>query len=260
VAGVRGRIAIMFGLSSSGAGALPDRFRALRKAPHPTNHVGGGLVPNIRTRSRVNVPLSPHQEGDAASQNQAPESRKQPWKRSREIDAAPHSAAQRAMRAPWKRSQECEPFGSDDAIVDLPNKALAPDRHSEPPAPPVGMKRRKWLRLAAIPIILATGIAGYKLGSGPQAPLPPSAPRSTQFDQSGLVSEELSPTAQVLKSAPLPSASPALLSRVSTEQPRIDATTPQRSNELAKAQQAVEGMAQAISHATQTARDGTALP
>jgi hypothetical protein len=189
---------------------------------------------NVQHLEQNPIPLNPHQEGDAVSQNQAPESRQQPWKRSREIDATPHGAAQKTMRAPWKRSQECEPFGSDDAIVDLRNKALAPDRHSEPPAPPVGVNCRKGLQLAAIPIILATGIVGYELGSGPQAPLPPSAPRSTQFDQSGFVSEELSPTAQVLKSAPLPSVSPALLSRVSTERPGIDAVTLQRSNEPAK--------------------------
>jgi hypothetical protein len=189
---------------------------------------------NVQHLEQNPIPLSPHQEGDAASQNQAPESRQQPWKRSREIDAAPHSAAQQTMQAPWKRSKECRPFGSDDAIVDLRNKALASNRLSEPPAPPVGMKRRIAVRLAAIPVILATGIVGYELGSGPQAPLPQSAPRFSQFDQSGLVSEELVPTAQVLKSALLSSASPALLSRVSSEQLRTDVTKPQRPDDSAK--------------------------
>ncbi len=188
---------------------------------------------NIQHLGQNSIPLSPHQEGDAASQNQAPESQQQPWKRSRKIDAAPQGVVQQKMPAPWKQSKEFEPFGADDVTVDLRDNALASNRPSEPPAPPVRMKRRIALRLAVIPVILATGIVGYELGSGPRAPLPQSTPRSSQIDQSELVSEEV-PTARTLKSAPLPSASPALLSRVSTQQLEIDAAKPQRVDASAK--------------------------
>jgi TPR repeat protein len=160
-------------------------------------------VPRIQHLGQNSIPLSPHQEGDAA-----PESRQQPWKRSRKIDAAPQSTAQQKMTAPWKRSKEFEPFGSGDVTVDLRNNVLASNRLSEPPAPPVRMKRRIALRLAVIPVILATGFVGYELGSGPSA--------------------------QVVKSAPLPSASPALLSRVSTQQLEIDAAKPRRADASAK--------------------------
>jgi hypothetical protein len=95
------------------------------------------------------------------------------------------------------------------------------------------MKRRIALRLAVIPVILATGIVGYELGSGPRAPLLQSTPRSSQVDQSGLVSEEI-PTAQGVKSVPFPSASPALLSRVSTQQLGTDAAKPQQPENPAK--------------------------
>jgi hypothetical protein len=188
---------------------------------------------NIQHLGQSPIPLSPHQEGDAASQDQAPESQQQPWKRSRKIDAAPQSVVQQKMPAPWKRSQEFEPFGGDDVTVDLRDNALASNRLSEPPAPPVRMKRRIALRLAVIPVILATGIVGYELGSGPRAPLLQSTPRSSQVDQSGLVSEEI-PTAQGVKSVPFPSASPALLSRVSTQQLGIDAAKPQQPDNTAK--------------------------
>jgi hypothetical protein len=81
---------------------------------------------------------------------------------------------------------------------------------------------------------MAIGIVGFELGFGPRAPLPQPVTRSSQFDQSGLVSEEIVPTAQVIKSAPLSSASPALASHVSSKQLRIDAAQPQRSDESAK--------------------------
>lgn len=80
---------------------------------------------------------------------------------------------------------------------------------------------------------MATGIVGYELGSGPRAPLLQSTPRSSQVDQSGLVSEEI-PTGQLLKSAPRLSASPASLSRVSTQELGIDAAKPQRADASAK--------------------------
>jgi TPR repeat protein len=79
---------------------------------------------------------------------------------------------------------------------------------------------------------MATGFVGFELGYGPRAPLLQSTPRSSQVDHSGLVSEEV-PTAQMLKSAPRPSASPAL-SRVSTQELGIDAAKPQRADASAK--------------------------
>jgi hypothetical protein len=167
------------------------------------------------------IPLSPHREGAAASQDQAPESRQQPSERSQEIVAAPQSSAQKIMQAPGKRSKECGPH------------KLPSNRHSERPVPPLGMKRRIALQLAAIPVIAATGFVGYELGSGPRAPLLQSTPRSSQINQSGLMSEEVA-AAQAIKSAPLPSTSPALLSRVSTQELGIDAAKPQQPDNTAK--------------------------
>jgi hypothetical protein len=168
------------------------------------------------------IPLSPHREGAAASQDQTPEFRQQRSEPSQEIVAAPQRPAQKTMQAPGKRSKECGLY-----------KPFPSNRHSEPPVPPVGMKRRIALQLAAIPVIMATGIVGYELGYSPRAPLLQSIPHSSQVDQSGLVSQEV-PAAQVIKSASLPSASPALLSPVSMQQLGIDAAKPQRSDASAK--------------------------
>jgi hypothetical protein len=174
---------------------------------------------NVQHLEQNPIPLSPHREGAAASQDHAPESRQRRSERSEEIVAAPPSPAQKSMQAPRKQSKEC-----------WPHKPLPSNTHSEPLLPPVSTKRRMALQLAVISVIMATGIVGYELGSGPRAPLLQSTPRSSQVDQSGLVPEEI-PTAQMLKSAPRPSAS---LSRVSTQQLRIDAAKPQRADASAK--------------------------
>jgi TPR repeat protein len=82
--------------------------------------------------------------------------------------------------------------------------------------------------------MMTIGIVAYKLGFGPPAPLSQHAARSSQSDQSGVVSEELVPTAQPLKSAPLSSASPALSSPAGSEQLRVGVAQPQQPDEPAK--------------------------
>ncbi len=176
---------------------------------------------NVRDLEQNPIPFSPHREDAAASQDHAPEFRQRRSERSEEIVAAPPSPAQKTMQAPGKQSQEC-----------WPHKPLPSNRHAEPLLPPVSTKRRLALQLAVISVIMATGFVGFELGYGPRAPLLQSTPRSSQVDHSGLVSEEV-PTAQMLKSAPRPSASPAL-SRVSTQELGIDAAKPQRADASAK--------------------------
>jgi hypothetical protein len=177
---------------------------------------------NVRDLEQNPIPLSPHREGAAASQDHAPEFRQRRSERSEEIVAAPPSPAQKTMQAAGKQSQEC-----------WPHKPLPSNSHAEPLLRPVGMKRRIALRLAAVSVIMVTGFVGFELGYGPRAPLLQSTPRSSQVDQSWLASEDL-PTEHVPESAPLPSASPALLSRISTQQLRIDAAKPQRVDTSAK--------------------------
>jgi hypothetical protein len=111
------------------------------------------------------------------------------------------------MQEPWKRSKGHRPSVGDVATVELSNKlAVTPNRLSDPPISPSTMKYGIAVRLAGVSMIMVAGILGYKLGSGRPAALPQPAPRSGQFDQSGLV-----PAAQTLKSAALSSASPRAL-------------------------------------------------
>jgi hypothetical protein len=155
----------------------------------------------VRPPEQDPVPFSSPQEGDAASQNEVPGSE----------------------RAPWKRSKGHRPFVGDVAIVEMRNKALAPNRLSEPPTSPPGKKYRVAVSLAGATMLMAAGIAGYKLGSGPSALLPQSAPRPSQFDQSRLTSEEL-----------VPSARPALPSHADPEQLRVGTAQPRQPDEPAK--------------------------
>jgi hypothetical protein len=81
---------------------------------------------------------------------------------------------------------------------------------------------------------MAAGMVGYKLISDPLTSLPQPAPRSSQFDQPGLVSEQPASAAHPLKSAPGSSASPVSSSPVGPEQLRVDAAQAQKRDELAK--------------------------
>jgi hypothetical protein len=131
------------------------------------------------------IPRSSDQENNAASRNQTPKFEQLPWTRSREGDAALQNVTPESRRAPWKRSKGHKPFVGDVAIVELRNKALAPDRLSEPAAPPSGKRHRTALWLTGVPMMMAIGIAGYELGPGP---LPQRSPN--QFDQSGLLPKQ----------------------------------------------------------------------
>jgi hypothetical protein len=146
VAGVQGRIAIMFGLSSSGAGALPDRFRALRKAPHLTNHVGGGLVPNIRTRSRVNVRGHHAGREDGLVRRAAlAQSRSQPTHRGRRLPLGADQHLQRPHRLPLRQrlahpARRAEPVQYEDQPDQLRLWLAAAER---PPVPAQGVRKPK---------------------------------------------------------------------------------------------------------------------
>jgi hypothetical protein len=123
------------------------------------------------------VPRPPGTGLESAAALHNPGHRLTPWKRSRE------------PQPPWKRSKGHGPFAGGVTISELHHKALARNRGSKPPAP-----RKKYG--IAVPLVgamlIAVGIAGYKLG----------------FGLTGLISEELAPT-EAVKSAPLSSGLPA---------------------------------------------------
>jgi hypothetical protein len=132
-------------------------------------------------------PLPPGTNPNAATvSNPAPGHRLTPWKRSRE----PQDVAPESTQPPWKRSNGKRPVGVDISTRELRNKALRLNWRSDRPAP--GKKYAIAVPLAGA-MLCAVGFAGSKLG----------------FGLTGLVSEELAPTTQALKSSPLSSASAA---------------------------------------------------
>jgi TPR repeat protein len=182
----------------------------------------------VRHPEQVAAPLGIHREGNAASRGSAHESGQPLWKPSRQDDAAPQNATSESIPAPWKRSKGQRPFVGDVAVVKLGNKlALAPDRLSGPPAPSSPM--RPVVRLAGLTIVMAIGIAGYKLGSSPLASMPDHA--SSQSDQPGLALEGLVQAVHSLQSAPVSSGSSASSSRAVWGQLKVGAAQPQQADE-----------------------------
>jgi hypothetical protein len=165
-------------------------------------------------------PLRSDQEDNAAPQNQTPKFEQLPWKRSREGDAVSQNVKPESTRVPWKRSKGYKPFVGDAAIVELRNKALAPDRLSEPAAPSPGRRRRTALWLTGIPMMMAIGIAGYELGP---APLPQHSPHSNQFDQSGLLPKQAQQQDQSTYAASVGSGAPT--PPIKSEPRRLDTST-----------------------------------
>jgi hypothetical protein len=177
------------------------------------------LPKKVRHPEQNPIPLSSDQEDNAASQNQPPKFEQLPWKRSQEGDAASQNVSPKSEQPPWKRSKKYRQFAGDVAIIELRNKALAPDRLSEPAGPPSGGRHRTALWIASVPIMMAIGIAGYELGPGSP---PQYAPHANQFDQSRLIpkqsqqSDQSTDAALVGKSAPPP---------IKSEPRRIDTST-----------------------------------
>lgn len=84
---------------------------------------------------------------------------------------------------PWRRPRQRGAFAGDIAAVELRNRlALAPDRLPEPPRTPSGPG---YGRLAAVVVVAAVGLLGYRLGSVPTSAPPQLASRSGQSGQQG---------------------------------------------------------------------------
>jgi len=125
-------------------------------------------------------------------------------------DAAPKSGAAEPAEPPWRRSRQHAAFVGDVAAVELRNRlALAPDRLPEPPpSHSTGRKSISAGRLAAVVVVAAVGVVGYRLGSAPPGPPSQLAPRSSQSGQSGLAPER-SGAAAYLNGPSLDSKSPS---------------------------------------------------
>jgi hypothetical protein len=157
----------------------------------------------VRYPEQVAASLGRYREGNAASQGSTRDSAPPLWTSSRQDEAAPQNATSESIPAPWKRSKGQRPFVGNVATVKLDNKlALASNRRSGSPATSSPMK--PVVRLAGLTMVMAIGIAGYKLGSGSPVLMPHQA--SGPSDQSGVAAEGRVQASHPLQSAPVSSA------------------------------------------------------